>query len=512
LLPADWREWSPVELKAVLAHELAHIARHDAVWRLVAAFALALHWGQPLMHWLRRQLLLGQEMAADELAAVAMGGKRQYLQALAKLALRQEGGQAINAPVALLPVFSGFLLRRMVMLRAQDGSLRRNWRLLMQGCAIGLVSVVALMATAIRALAEPPDNEGDRSIRVAKATDVKARPVAATDSSAVEATFFKRAPVDIAKMAFGEKGGFLIRLGEILQQPRFAGRAEQGDALLATYWKDMFPKAESLPFSLNDVETIMGDFQLMARYLVPMNEEQIEHPHQVMFGSLCGFVRFKKPVAEVFDWLKRTPGAEVKQHGEVTYVALRLAVMGPAKTCLCCYDDCTLMWAGGEGTLQKRLDRLAAANATLPAWHHGWKEVEGGLLMAVAAQVEYKGPDEPADETDSMTREVFSKTRQFAMRADWQPTEVGHTAFGLRLRFENEADARSIEALVHRYIEMGVKEIRKVDNEPKEDQDRALASAVLDILERAIIETRQTENGWQMDVNLSGAIDIESNL
>jgi beta-lactamase regulating signal transducer with metallopeptidase domain len=54
MLPANWREWSKGEMKAVLAHELAHIARHDAPWRLVAASVVALHWGQPFVHWLRR--------------------------------------------------------------------------------------------------------------------------------------------------------------------------------------------------------------------------------------------------------------------------------------------------------------------------------------------------------------------------------------------------------------------------------------------------------------------------
>ena len=108
MLPAGWREWSPAELKAVLAHELAHIARHDALWRLVAAFTVALHWGQPLMHWLRRQLLLAQELAADELAAAAMGSKREYLQALAKLALRQDSRLSGNAAGGALAGFFWF--------------------------------------------------------------------------------------------------------------------------------------------------------------------------------------------------------------------------------------------------------------------------------------------------------------------------------------------------------------------------------------------------------------------
>ena len=45
------------------------------------------------------------------------------------------------------------------MLRAKDGSLARDWRLLMQGSAMGLVAAITLLATAIRGLAEPPATE-----------------------------------------------------------------------------------------------------------------------------------------------------------------------------------------------------------------------------------------------------------------------------------------------------------------------------------------------------------------
>src|SRR6185503_6485852 len=64
LLPCAWCEWSPQELRAVIAHELAHIYRRDFVLRLMAALTVAIQWGQPLVYWLRRQLILAQEMAA----------------------------------------------------------------------------------------------------------------------------------------------------------------------------------------------------------------------------------------------------------------------------------------------------------------------------------------------------------------------------------------------------------------------------------------------------------------
>jgi hypothetical protein len=191
-----------------------------------------------------------QELAADELAAAAMGSKREYLQALAKLPLRQDSRSAVTPPAALLPVFSGFLLRRIVMLRAKDGSMHRNWRLLTQGSALGLVATVTLFATAIRGLAQPPETESDGSIRVAKATDVKPRPPVAAANQAAEAALFQRSPFDFAKMAFSKQGGFLVRLGEILQQPRFAKVAREHEELVVKYWKNTFPGTEAPPCSL----------------------------------------------------------------------------------------------------------------------------------------------------------------------------------------------------------------------------------------------------------------------
>jgi beta-lactamase regulating signal transducer with metallopeptidase domain len=503
MLPAVWREWSPSELKAVLAHELAHIARHDAPWRLVAAFLVALHWGQPLMHWLRRHLLLAQELAADELASAAIGSRPEYLQSLANLALRHDNRRMEMPPAALLPVFSGFLLRRIAMLRAKDGSLHRNWRLLTQGTALTLVAAVTLFATAIRGLADPPETQSDGSIRVAIANDPKPIPT--------EAALFQRPPFDLAKLAFGKQGGFLVRLGEILNQPRFAEAAREHDELLAKYWKDAFPGAEAPPYSLKDINYIAGDFTLWARYVPPPEGEQNPHPRQVLFGSQCGTIHFRRPVQEIFAWLKRTPSAEVKQHGDFPYVALPIAFMGPAPICICPVDDHTLLWAGGEGVLQKRLEKLGLESDP-PQWHSAWKKVEGGLLTAVAAEAEYKGPPEVVDEADELTRDFFAKTRLKAIGADWQPNAGGNTTFKLQFGFDNEADARSIEAELRRALQMIIQDTRDDASKAALEKGKALAIAKIAMLEQARLETRRTESGWEIDLQLSGPIDIESNL
>jgi beta-lactamase regulating signal transducer with metallopeptidase domain/xanthosine utilization system XapX-like protein len=116
LLPFEWREWSEGERRAVLAHEVAHVARGDFAGWLAAQVSVALYFYNPLVHWLARQLRLEQELAADACGAVAAGGSGAYLTTLAGMALRQDNRKPTWGARPFLPV-RGTLLRRIEMLR-----------------------------------------------------------------------------------------------------------------------------------------------------------------------------------------------------------------------------------------------------------------------------------------------------------------------------------------------------------------------------------------------------------
>ncbi|BFI96541.1 MAG: TonB family protein [Rhodanobacter sp.] len=67
LLPADFLErFDADERLMVLRHELAHLRRGDALWRLIAELALALLWFHPLAWLARPRFRLDQELACDE--------------------------------------------------------------------------------------------------------------------------------------------------------------------------------------------------------------------------------------------------------------------------------------------------------------------------------------------------------------------------------------------------------------------------------------------------------------
>jgi TonB family protein len=77
---------SPDDLNAVLAHELAHIARHDFAKNLLyTLLSLPIAW-HPLLWRTRACLAESRELLCDDAAAEAVAGRRQYAQSLLRLA------------------------------------------------------------------------------------------------------------------------------------------------------------------------------------------------------------------------------------------------------------------------------------------------------------------------------------------------------------------------------------------------------------------------------------------
>ena len=76
LLPSDWREWDDDKLNAVLAHELSHVGRHDALTLRLAKIHRAIYWFSPLAWYLDREFARLAEEASDE-AALAGGANRE---------------------------------------------------------------------------------------------------------------------------------------------------------------------------------------------------------------------------------------------------------------------------------------------------------------------------------------------------------------------------------------------------------------------------------------------------
>jgi beta-lactamase regulating signal transducer with metallopeptidase domain len=78
LLPATWREWEPTELDAVLAHEISHVARRDALTERLSLLHSAIFWFSPLSWWLDRRLAELAEEASDDAALAAGADRTRY--------------------------------------------------------------------------------------------------------------------------------------------------------------------------------------------------------------------------------------------------------------------------------------------------------------------------------------------------------------------------------------------------------------------------------------------------
>jgi beta-lactamase regulating signal transducer with metallopeptidase domain len=87
LLPS-WlvAEVSPIELKHILLHELAHLRRYDDWTNLVQKIVKAVMFFHPLVWWIEGRLSLEREVACDDAVLVQTDSPRTYAQCLARVA------------------------------------------------------------------------------------------------------------------------------------------------------------------------------------------------------------------------------------------------------------------------------------------------------------------------------------------------------------------------------------------------------------------------------------------
>ncbi|HEY3862657.1 MAG TPA: M56 family metallopeptidase [Verrucomicrobiae bacterium] len=94
-------ELSADEAPALLAHEIAHLRRHDLFWCIGWRWAQALFWPHPLVWGIPAAHALACEEEADRIAAGQSRGQAQYSQLLAGMALRILALPAAETQLAL---------------------------------------------------------------------------------------------------------------------------------------------------------------------------------------------------------------------------------------------------------------------------------------------------------------------------------------------------------------------------------------------------------------------------
>lgn len=101
---------SAAQLEAIIAHELAHVRRHDYLANILQSFVETLLFYHPAVWYVSRRVRAEREHACDDLAVAATGDVLVYARALAELEqLRQQPSQV---PRLALAADGGSLVRR----------------------------------------------------------------------------------------------------------------------------------------------------------------------------------------------------------------------------------------------------------------------------------------------------------------------------------------------------------------------------------------------------------------
>ncbi len=329
LLPVDRAGWTDDQLRAALAHELAHVARGDFAWRATACAAAAVHFWHPLVHLLARRLAHVQELAADGMAATAMGDRAAYLRALSELSLRLDDSLRRRTAPLVLPTFSSGLARRIAMLRSKDGSAAEGRRSMLGAVAAAAIALVGVATTALRGAAD----------------ETQTAPAAA---SAAELTLAEW-PVD--PVTFGENQGvLLIKPAKLARHEAFAPVFPVANEFCRELLAKGFPSAATADFRLEAIEYVAGEVRLTIK---PRTGHTEDDKGEVTLGCEDFAIRFTANV-DWQSWIEdHIEGAETVEENGLEFVRLPgLAAFGPATLLVAQRDSRTLVCSANVDRLR----------------------------------------------------------------------------------------------------------------------------------------------------------------
>lgn len=132
---------SPAQVEGILAHELAHIRRHDYLANLLQTAAETLLFYHPAVWWLSARIRTEREHCCDDLAVAVAGDRVAYASALAEL----ETFRATPTRFALAATGGSLLVRISRLLSPPADPVTRNSN--KAGGALVLLMLVSLGAT-----------------------------------------------------------------------------------------------------------------------------------------------------------------------------------------------------------------------------------------------------------------------------------------------------------------------------------------------------------------------------
>lgn len=156
LIPAMADLWTEDRRRAVLLHELAHVARRDCLTQMWAAVACAIYWMHPGVWWVARQLRVERELACDDRVLTVGTQAREYAGHLLELAYSLGGGRAPALAVSMArpQQLEG---RMLAVLDAARNRATPGLRDRLAGAAITAALLLPLAGTEARVVPAGPD-------------------------------------------------------------------------------------------------------------------------------------------------------------------------------------------------------------------------------------------------------------------------------------------------------------------------------------------------------------------
>jgi beta-lactamase regulating signal transducer with metallopeptidase domain len=152
---------TPEQIEMVLAHELAHIRRHDFLVNLLQAIVETLMFYHPAVWWMSRRVRVERENCCDDLAVAVCGNPIQYARALTRL----EELRASAMPVVVAANGGSLIerIRRIAAGRAEGTLSSSRW-----AAALAMLAVLVI-AVAVPTLPALADKNEEKKKNAAKA-------------------------------------------------------------------------------------------------------------------------------------------------------------------------------------------------------------------------------------------------------------------------------------------------------------------------------------------------------
>jgi uncharacterized protein (TIGR03435 family) len=234
LLPvAAFAGLSPSQIEAIIAHELAHIRRHDFLVNLLQTFAETILFYHPAVWWLSARIRAEREHCCDVVALSVCGDPVSYAEALVELETWRTG----HSPLAVAATGGTLMTRVRRLLSAPTDDRPRSSSVLV---IAGVVALVICVAGASRYLvAAQPDN-------------ASARQAGTPNDPAAWSMVFNHA--DSTMRFIGYRGRDLIRFAYQVPQARVVGGPSWLDEqiLQIVVNLDAVPRADEMPDIVRD--------------------------------------------------------------------------------------------------------------------------------------------------------------------------------------------------------------------------------------------------------------------